>query len=142
MFEKWGHWERFGLLSLVAAALSACGGEEIRVRSDQAVALAVGDTLRLEDGGPRVTFTAVSEDSRCAKGVQCIWAGQAKVKLRIVGEVSKDYVLTVLGMKEKVSVLLEAAGLRIECRRLAPYPVDGVAIDPKSYKLTLSLSRL
>lgn len=45
--------------------------------------VALGQTAYV--GGPAVTPLAVLEDSRCPKGVQCVWAGQVRVKVRVTG---------------------------------------------------------
>ncbi len=41
----------------------------------------LGQTVRVD--GPSVTPIALLEDSRCAPGVQCIWAGRVRVRVRI-----------------------------------------------------------
>lgn len=42
-----------------------------------------GESLRLAGTRSTLTFVAVPEDSRCPEGVQCIWAGNAKLSLRL-----------------------------------------------------------
>jgi hypothetical protein len=42
-----------------------------------------GDTALLPAEGLKLVFEKVKGDSRCAKGVQCIWAGDAEVVLRV-----------------------------------------------------------
>ena len=44
--------------------------------------LHVGETLRY-DGGLKITFLAVRNDSRCPINAKCIWAGDAEVVLRV-----------------------------------------------------------
>jgi hypothetical protein len=33
--------------------------------------------------GPRIRPIAIIEDSRCPRGVQCVWAGQVRLKIRV-----------------------------------------------------------
>lgn len=62
----------------------------------------------------RIRFDAVTEDSRCPQGVQCVWAGNAAVNLRIMSsETSRtlntgvdpknttidDYIITLVDVK-------------------------------------------
>jgi hypothetical protein len=50
----------------------------------------MGQTISVD--GPRVRPLAIVEDSRCAKEVQCIWAGQVKLRVRVItgkGSVTK-----------------------------------------------------
>lgn len=46
--------------------------------------LALGEAVERE--GHRIAFVSVVEDSRCPTGVQCVWAGTAKIQVTIDGE--------------------------------------------------------
>ena len=51
------------------------------IRLGEAFTLKTGESRSLQ-GGLRVTLEAIG-DSRCPKGVQCIWAGELSPKLRV-----------------------------------------------------------
>ncbi len=61
------------------------------------IPLKYGETIFIHDGGLRISFVEVTEDSRCpyAEGVTCKWEGNAQVRLRLkrVGGVEMDLVL-------------------------------------------------
>lgn len=41
----------------------------------------IGETVFVD--GPKVTPLSLIEDSRCAQGTQCVWAGRLKVRVRV-----------------------------------------------------------
>jgi hypothetical protein len=52
-----------------------------RAEPGQAFSLRVGEFARTEGGAWEIGFEGVSADSRCPKGEQCIWAGDATVRV-------------------------------------------------------------
>jgi hypothetical protein len=65
-----------GALAAVALAASCkdAGPRDVTLREGQELTLASGDRLR---------FERVVSDSRCPRGVTCIWAGEAKASLNV-----------------------------------------------------------
>jgi hypothetical protein len=49
----------------------------------QTVSVAEGNTRVIDRGRLTVKFVEIVEDSRCAKGMTCVWAGNAKIKLSV-----------------------------------------------------------
>ncbi|MEM7052221.1 MAG: hypothetical protein AAF604_21320 [Acidobacteriota bacterium] len=111
------------------ASMTVPGGEPFR--------LAVGESARLEDSDLKVVFEAVIGDSRCPRGVQCVWAGEATIRLTArLGDQTFESELTTQKPEG------ELAGHR--CRLLAvdPYPVHGEEIAPEDYAVRLELTPL
>jgi hypothetical protein len=48
--------------------------------------LKAGQTKNIPGSEAKVKFLNVMEDSRCPEGTKCIWAGNAKVKLRVTNK--------------------------------------------------------
>lgn len=70
------------LALLVPAALASCATVPADSPSDRGLTYArLGQ--RVTVGGPRVTPLKVLEDSRCPVNVQCVWAGQVRLSVRI-----------------------------------------------------------
>ena len=73
----------------LAAALAACAARaagvpaEVPARLEVQFRLQPGQTADIEDEPLAVTFTGVPEDSRCPAGVQCVRAGEARVRLQL-----------------------------------------------------------
>lgn len=124
---------------VLAAAAFAAQTDCLKVVMDKAFILKVGEVGLIEDLNRRIEFREVAEDSRCPKGVDCIWAGNAKVRLYV-----RD------GEKEPVVVELNTAagnnsanagGLTISLVSLDPYPVSGTEIASDDYRATLKISK-
>ncbi len=61
-----------GLLFGLAVPMSAQAADRVA---------RMGQTISVD--GPRVRPLAIVEDSRCAKEVECIWAGEVKLRVRV-----------------------------------------------------------
>lgn len=87
-----------------------------------------------------VTFLEVVEDSRCPKDVDCIWAGQAKIKVRIeekgLNPVEKEVIFDASG---KNNILHISDELVIKAVRLSPYPETSTATNNRVYYLELQV---
>lgn len=111
-------------------------------------------TLTLKEGENRfvkefetnVTFQQVSEDSRCPKGVNCIWAGVAVADIQLMGIYTRPVTLKlattdVPGRGYHNSA--EFNGYKITLTELTPYPSAGN--DSQSmkgkYVATISVSK-
>ena len=64
---------------------ASCSGVDTAVVANPGVefSLAVGKTAALSGSDYRITFNRVTEDSRCAVDVQCVWAGNARIQLTV-----------------------------------------------------------
>jgi hypothetical protein len=91
------------------------------------VKVPLGETVQFENVS--ITFIKVLEDSRCPKGVTCVWAGQAKLLVEVTekGKTSREMELLFGGSAN--NVLCSAEGLTLTGISLSPYPLaedDGV----------------
>ena len=101
--------------------------------------LSVGETSRVPDTQASVTFVRVVEDSRCPKGVQCIWAGDATIEVRVTsGGGEPELVRLHLNAQSAGDVV--AKGLHLTLQRLDPYPEDGRAINDHDYRAALAIT--
>ncbi len=97
----------------------------------------LGDTFKLKLGeagactckAVGIQFTAVTEDSRCPKNTNCVWAGEIKTSMIINGT---TYELK-LGGDSKPAPPVEVEGYSVQLLEVNPYPVAGEKIDPASY---------
>lgn len=138
-------WIPMGALAL----LIACGNQDGRTESptdaqpDPSVEI-VGDTAFLElplgrsadNGELQVAFDAVTEDSRCPADVQCVWEGNASIRLTLS-----------FGNETEVAVLSstlnprQAAffGYTVAFRDLTPHPVSQQPTDRSAYVATIAV---
>jgi len=102
----------------------------------------VGDTAFLElpigrtadNGELRVTFDAVTEDSRCPSGVQCVWAGNASLRLTLATANETDVAIVNSTTTPHMAAF---EGFVLGYRDLTPYPVSTVPTDRATYVATI-----
>ena len=97
------------------------------------VTLRFGETARFD--GLTVTPLSLVEDSRCAKGVQCIQAGTVRVRTQIVSGMGTSTDVIALGN----TITTEAEAVTLQS--VSPEAIAGVAINPSDYRLTYSVSK-
>jgi hypothetical protein len=85
-----------------------------------AIKIPLGKTVNT--GTANVTFEEVVEDSRCPEGVQCVWAGNAKVQLQISSKDGATKQMQVLFENGKQPILYEDESCVIRALQLKPYP--------------------
>lgn len=98
----------------------------------------VGDTAFIElpvgrpanNGELSITFDGISEDSRCPTDVQCVWAGNASIRLTLSsGDRTELAILNSTLAPQETSFV----GYTIGFRDLTPYPVSTEPLDPAEY---------
>lgn len=130
------------------ALLTACGTPSDadtdalpETRAQPSVSV-VGDTTFLElplgtsasNGEISVRFDAVTTDSRCPTGVQCVWEGNAGIRLTVTNRDDTEvYVVNSVSTPTRVRFV----GWTIGFRDLAPYPSSTTPPDPSAYVATI-----
>lgn len=109
-------------------------GREFTLRARQQI------TLPRE--GLRIKFVSVNEDSRCPTDVQCVWAGNAAVRLdvSIRGKGSKTLTLNTNNRSPSVDENLYRS-YKLKLVDLRPYPRSNRKIAPGDYVVTLLVSK-
>lgn len=108
---------------LLGGCLSAMAANEntSRVRLNQVASL----------GLVRVTPLQVIEDSRCPKDVQCVWAGQLRLRASVATPSGEHSRTLILGQPQAIG------GGALLLRNVTPRPAAGAAIDPRDYSFVL-----
>lgn len=103
---------------------------------EQTFSLNEGQRAELNNGGS-ITFANVVNESRCPKGVQCVWAGTVTARFKLVprsGGETVDVLAVLPGgvSKDDAAGLLpiDTLGVTVTLLEVTPYPVAGQ--DPKS----------
>ena len=131
------------LLVLVTLHVSACGvrlsgkdtQETVSYPSRVRLKLFEPGTLPTPGGSWVVTFTEVN-DSRCPKGVQCVWAGEGLVTLDLTpADGSAAPVRMQLTTADPRSVAF--AGFALRLVELTPHPVKSQAIELDEYRVII-----
>ena len=118
------------LATLLLAAVTGCAHAPAGGKA-QTFSLDEGQSGTLSNGG-KITFANVVNESRCPTGVQCVWAGTATVRFRLVprsGESAVDILAVLPGGigKDDIANLLpvDTLGVSVTLASLEPYPVSG-----------------
>jgi hypothetical protein len=101
--------------------------------------LKVGGQSLIKEAGLKISFSAVVEDSRCPKGVDCIWAGNGKIMLKVSVGGGKATPLELSTNLEPRQASFH--GYTIKLLSLDPYPQKDVPIKRGAYAVTLLVSR-
>ena len=109
--------------------------------------LLLNDTLELHNGKIYINYEnrlsiqldSVTEDSRCPYNVECIWAGNAKVKFDFI----INNKLNQFSLNTSTGFLTETiiSGFKIQLIELKPYPVYPNPILQKDYIARVKISR-
>jgi len=86
-----------------------------------------------------IKFVAV-EDSRCPQDVDCIWAGNAKVTVKITNRRGESKIFDLNTNLEAKSVKFD--GYEIKLGNVTPYPRSNVRINPNGYTASFTVTRL
>jgi hypothetical protein len=102
--------------------------------------LKIGESAEAPREGLQLEFDSVAEDSRCPKGVTCVWAGNAKVLLKVKKDGGKPANVELnTNINPKTSCYL---GYELRLKKLKPYPESNATIKSSDYEVTLTLHKL
>ena len=127
------------LLVAISLASGACHSANVAVLGEESV-LKIGDCICVEGEELQIKFLEVTGDSRCPKGVTCIWAGEVSCTVEIeYRESINRLTLTEPGLTDwppERSFREYRLVYHVE-----PYPVAGVEIAEDDYRLHLTVAK-
>lgn len=130
----------FSLLLIFSAAVAGpLESPSKEVALGEPFEIRIGQQVSIKKESLKISFTSVAEDSRCPEGVQCIWAGNGKIVLRLNKARRGASVMrlnTTVEPKED-----DYRGYDVKLVSLSPYPQKDVPIRRKEYVATLVASR-
>ena len=131
------------LLSLfftfIPLLLVACSAVDIQAKLGQQFSIAIGQSAAISSEKMKIEFVAVTADSRCPSGAQCIWAGEAKCTMIIsLNENEQTVTLIQPGGSSSATTSIEGYSLSFI---LNPYPQLGKQIENKDYRLVLIIDK-
>ena len=104
----------------------------------QTLRVQINKEKRLAKSKISVRFIELVEDSRCPTDTNCIWAGNAKIKVRVTKQ-GRSHVLTLDTHGPNQSATAE--GHSIKLIDLTPEPRSNIRIDRNGYIATLSVTK-
>lgn len=106
--------------------------EEKKISPYGEVVLRVGETVTFAQNS--IKLLRVFDDSRCAEGVQCVWAGTVKTEIESVTGMGTSTEVVEIGKT------LTTEGEQIAVVSVSPYPKAGEQIAQSTYVVTLNVS--
>ena len=113
------------------------GGKEVAL--NQEFEIKVGERVSIKEEGLKVSFASVAEDSRCPEGVQCIWAGNVKIVLRLSKTGRRAAAMRLNTNLEPTQD--DYRGYDVKLVSVNPHPKKDVRIKKKEYVATLIVSK-
>lgn len=127
------------VLSLVLVGLLAPQSATIQeIALNQPFDLRQGEAGQERDSKLRIEFISVPEDSRCAKGEQCISAGNGQIELKLIHPDQEAEVVHLNTAREPGEAFYH--GFKIKLVLLNPYPRMNSFTKPSDYVATLVVS--
>jgi hypothetical protein len=125
---------------MMITLLSGCGSS-LKASLNSQFTLAPGQSARIDSEGMDIRFIGVTEDSRCAKGVECIWAGQVSCAVEITKNNIKNSITLTDSAGSGTSTGTDFQNYHITFS-VSPYPVAGQTIQKGDYRLSLTVSQI
>lgn len=108
-------------------------------QTTQQVSLRVNKQKSVMRDRLRIKFAAV-EDSRCPQDVNCVWAGNAKVTIKVTNRRGESKTFDLNTNLDVKSVKFE--GYEIKLGDVTPYPRSNIRIDPSGYTASFTVTKL
>ncbi|WP_299177649.1 hypothetical protein [uncultured Chryseobacterium sp.] len=124
----------------------AANTQEASTKENGIIYLREGENKFLKEYEMNVTFKGVSEDSRCPKGVNCIWAGAAVAQVEVMGIATRPVIMNLATTEYPGRNYHQSAnfnGYTISLAELTPYPTaqDGSKILSGNYKIGITIKK-
>ena len=123
---------------LIFIALTGCD-DIISTDVNEEFFIGPGQKAEIRESGLEITFNKVIEDSRCPKGVECVWAGNGKVEISIHFPGEDPRIMEINTNLEPKEVM--AGKYRIRILELQPYPEKDQQIPPEDYRIKLIVEK-
>ncbi|WP_415328301.1 hypothetical protein [Chryseobacterium sp. MMS23-Vi53] len=122
------------------------GVTKITNKDGEIIYLNEGENKFLKEYQMNVTFKGVSEDSRCPKDVNCIWAGVAVVQVEVMGAATRPMTLNLASLDNKGRNYNQSAqfnGYTISLADVQPYPgaEEGAKALNGKYKIGITIKK-
>ncbi len=128
-------------LALIGLLLfTACSNKSVQISAElgQSVKLALNQAVSIDREPLKIRFLEVIGDSRCPRGVICVWEGEVSSSVEITYRNSPNRVtLTQRGSSSSTTDFNE---YWITCA-VQPYPEAGKKIEKQDYRLLITVNK-
>lgn len=138
-------WLIAGLFSIVSAGTTSCNAPQNQAfEMDKAFTLHYGETAQwTADETIQIRFDSTLDDSRCPKGVQCVWAGRAVAGITFSQNGEMQNGALVLGDPAGTNYSNTATfgDFTVTLNQVNPHPVAEQKIQPNDYSVELEIKK-
>ena len=126
------------IVSLFIVVFALAFVSEGKTQAIETVSVKIKTEKRSPKSGLKIRFLNLTEDSRCPTDTNCIWAGNAKIILRVSknGQ-AKEIEMHTNGPNHSV----DFNGYRLTLIKLTPVPRSNIRINRNGYVATLKVER-
>ncbi len=128
-----------GVLILIASCTNT---NEIKSSIGKEVILSIGQSVQIDGEDLKISFKKILEDSRCAIGATCIWAGEITFVIEITYENSTEQItLAQPGLNDEPSKYIYKQLYELTYN-IQPYPELNKQISDDEYRLELTINHI
>lgn len=122
------------------------GNTKVTNKDGEIIYLNEGENKFQKEYQMNVTFKGISEDSRCPKDVNCIWAGVAVAQVEVMGTATRPMTLNLASLDNKGRNYHQSAefnGYTISLADVQPYPgaEEGAKALNGKYKIGITIKK-
>ena len=108
-------------------------------RGGRTISVAVHKEQVVPRAGFKIRFVEMVEDSRCPADVNCVWAGNAKIKIEV--RRGRNGKKTFELNSATAPTVVKYAGYDIKLVDLTPHPRSDIRINPDGYVARFEIKR-
>ncbi len=126
-------------LGLILTFVFGSSAVTANAQTSQQVSVRLNKQAKASRSKLTIKFVAV-EDSRCPQDVDCIWAGNAKVTVKVTNSKGASKTFDLNTNLEAKAVKFD--GYEIKLGTVTPTPRSNVRINPNGYTASFTVTRL
>ena len=111
----------------------------VYAQKNEQLKLKINEQKTVENRKLTIKFVSVLEDSRCPEGVNCVWSGNAKIKIKLKNADAAWKTFELNTNIEKKEISFE--GYVIKIAELTPTPQINPKIDENSYVVAFTVGK-
>ena len=113
---------------------------QIKAQAKQTAVIQINQQKTLSKSKLTIKFSSLIEDSRCPTDVQCIQAGNARIKIDVKKSGGKAWETFEINTNSEPQAI-KFAGYTINLTALNPAPASNIRINRNGYKATFTVHK-
>lgn len=125
--------------TILVLLLTLVFGSILQAQTNEKITVQINQRKTLGKNKLSIKFVSLLEDSRCPKNVNCIRAGNARIKIEVkkAGGTAKNFELNTNANPQTISF----AGFTIKLIDLKPEPATNIRINRRGFTATFAVAK-